>query len=555
MSDLLVWLSSLAASLLLLSLVTALAAPRRRGAALARLVFAVILLPAVGVTALAAGLWFAGFRPNLLMPTASWTLLFAIGGVWLLRRGLARPDAGSPAADAWPRGRLALATLAASTALGLVFEHLDATSQRRLADVAAGHRANIASQDAGPVPDHENAALALGEAFEELDSLSGLPEWFRQCGAPCTPDAATPEELERLARVSQPALRLLRRAAALPRYRHGGPDYVHPFRTRFPSLLACRRSANLLAFDAVQRSRQGDTATAAADIVATWRLAGHLASSGHALIEYLIAAAIHGIGTDALEDALAAGSWRAEELAALAAAQPPSFRGAFLRGLRTEESTFVLLVLNLEDAVTSAGVRLDDQWRLIGKLPVLSSLYRIYFVPQDLRFYGEWIARSQDLLDRDAGTGKDWEALEKAAASSPKGPLVSIALPSLLRARRSAVEADARARLARLAVATTAYQVTNGKLPGTLDDLAPEFIPALPVDPFDRKPLKMAAADGGLVLYSVGWDGIDGGGVERGRGVGDADLTFCLGPAYAARGRGTSAAGKAPSRQTAPSRK
>lgn len=246
------------------------------------------------MTALAAFFWFTNLRPNFLVPSALWTLLFAIAGIRLLRRGLARPDGARPAAEAWPRRRLAVATLAASAAFLLAFEQASGESHRRLAVLAAGHRATLASLDAGPVSDHDNAALAYQEALEQLDSISGFPNWFGQCGAPCRPDAATAEEVERLERAVQPTLRLLRRAAALPRYRYGEIDYVDPLCTPLPSLLGFRRFANLLALDAVQRSRQGDTAAAAADIVASWRMAGHLASGGRTLIEHLIAVAIQG---------------------------------------------------------------------------------------------------------------------------------------------------------------------------------------------------------------------------------------------------------------------
>jgi hypothetical protein len=549
MSGLLVWASSLAASLLLLALAAALLGPRPRGAGLARLVYALVLLPAAGLTGLAVIAWFARLLPNVLPAVASWALAFGVGGALLLRRGLARGDEGRRAAAAWPRGRLVAAALAAAFAFGLAFEHADTESRLWLADVAARHRANVASLEPGPVPEDENAALAYEEAFEQLDALSGLPAWFGQCGAPCPGTSARPEDAEHLSRVAQPTLRLLRRAAALPRYRFGGIDHVDPWRTPIPNLLDHRRSANLLAWDAVRRSRQGDGAGAAADLVAAWRMAGHLAEGGHTLIECLMAVAIQGIGADALEDALAAGSWRAEEIAALAGTRPPSFRSAFLRGLRMEESTFALSIAGMA-GVGAGPIPFPEEPWLVRRLPAASALYRIAFVPEDLLSYGEWVGEARALLERGKGTRREWEALEASVVSARKGSLASIVLPSLLRARHSATEAEARARLARLALAATAYQLRNGKYPATLDELVPAFVDAVPVDPFGGRPLRMTAADGGLVLYSVGGDGTDDGGAEERRGMGGlkGDVTFCLGAAYGARGRGPAAAPAAPRR-------
>jgi hypothetical protein len=256
----------------------------------------------------------------------------------------------------------------------------------------------------------------------------------------------------------------------------------------------------------------------------------------------LIAVAVQGIGTDALEDTLAAGSgWGAEELAALAATRPLWFRQAFIRSLRMEESYFVLFA-NLENPATLMGAALGDE--SLGQIAgpsVMSSLYRIYFLPEDIRSRSEWMSRARDLLQRGQVTRRYWEALQESLAASRKGPLASIALPSFMRSAQSVIGADARARLAQLAVAVTAYELKNRRYPASLDDLVPGFITGVPVDPFDQKPLRMTATDDELVLYSIGYDGIDDDGMEKHResDYNDGDLTFCLGPAYAARGRGT----------------
>lgn len=274
-------------------------------------------------------------------------------------------------------------------------------------------------------------------------------------------------------------------------------------------------------------------------------MAGHQAS-GHTEIEYLMAVALQDIGTDGLEDALAAGSgWRAEDLTALSAAPPVSFRHAWIRAFRTAESTHVVILSGFEiDPMPWAGeAYFGPRLGLLQVLPAFSSWYRLYILPEELRSNSEWMGKARELLERNTTTRKDWLALDKSFVAARKGLMASIAFPSMLRAGMLTVGADARTRLARLAVAVTAYQLKNKKYPATLDDLVPEFLPAIPIDPFDHKPLKMTTADGGLVLYSVGGDGVDGGGVEKHRGQGfvEGDITFCLGPAYTAR-RGPSAA-------------
>jgi hypothetical protein len=63
------------------------------------------------------------------------------------------------------------------------------------------------------------------------------------------------------------------------------------------------------------------------------------------------------------------------------------------------------------------------------------------------------------------------------------------------------------------ATALKRFQIKYGKWPQTLDELAPEFLPAMPMDLYDGKPLKYHSnTDGTFLLYSVGDDGRDDGG-------------------------------------------
>jgi hypothetical protein len=91
------------------------------------------------------------------------------------------------------------------------------------------------------------------------------------------------------------------------------------------------------------------------------------------------------------------------------------------------------------------------------------------------------------------------------------------------------------ARLADLGVAMTSHKLNHGSYPATLDALKAGPFLRLTFDPFDGQPLRMVAADGGLVLYSVGPDGKDDGGKEDDASTKLGDITFCLGAAYKAR--------------------
>jgi hypothetical protein len=71
---------------------------------------------------------------------------------------------------------------------------------------------------------------------------------------------------------------------------------------------------------------------------------------------------------------------------------------------------------------------------------------------------------------------------------------------------------QARLRCLIVALAAERYRRAHGRWPEALDRLAPELLPAAPLDPFDGAPLRLARLDDGLVVYSVGFDGKDDGG-------------------------------------------
>ena len=63
------------------------------------------------------------------------------------------------------------------------------------------------------------------------------------------------------------------------------------------------------------------------------------------------------------------------------------------------------------------------------------------------------------------------------------------------------------------AIALKRYQLKHGNYPADLNSLAPDFLPAVPIDPVDGQPLRYRPnANGTFLLYSVGENGVDDGG-------------------------------------------
>ena len=87
-------------------------------------------------------------------------------------------------------------------------------------------------------------------------------------------------------------------------------------------------------------------------------------------------------------------------------------------------------------------------------------------------------------------------------------------------------------RCAQTAMAIERWRLAHGgALPAWLGDLVPQYLPAVPEDPLDGKPLKYHTHKTGYVVYSIGEDGLDQGGAQHVDGSGKThsnDYTFTV---------------------------
>jgi hypothetical protein len=98
---------------------------------------------------------------------------------------------------------------------------------------------------------------------------------------------------------------------------------------------------------------------------------------------------------------------------------------------------------------------------------------------------------------------------------SPFNLLERMFMPALGNAARHFAFGQASVALARTAIALERYRLVHGKFPDSLAPLAPQFIAKVPSDVIGGQPLKYRRnPDGRFVLYSVGWNGTDEGGVQ-----------------------------------------
>lgn len=65
------------------------------------------------------------------------------------------------------------------------------------------------------------------------------------------------------------------------------------------------------------------------------------------------------------------------------------------------------------------------------------------------------------------------------------------------------------------ALAFERYRIKTGQPPATLEELVPEFLESMPIDPFDGQPLRYRRSEKGYVVYSISENLQDEGGVRN----------------------------------------
>lgn len=96
----------------------------------------------------------------------------------------------------------------------------------------------------------------------------------------------------------------------------------------------------------------------------------------------------------------------------------------------------------------------------------------------------------------------------------PKHTIAMLLLPALTRVPEKFARGQVYTDEDLVACALERYRLANGKFPETLAALEPQFLKAIPRDVFSGEPLKYRPTDDGqFVLYSIGWNEKDDGGI------------------------------------------
>ena len=360
-----------------------------------------------------------------------------------------------------------------------------------------------------------------GEAYEEAYGelpIVGLGEGpIPPPGEPWADQTAAEEFLEKYAE----SMRLMHEAAR----RGGAARYPIDFNegimagvdARLEDIQRVRAGARMLALEARVRVRQGKVHAAAESIRTMLRLAESLGQEPM-LVSQLVRMACGGIARKLLAELLADVDFPQEDLARLQADFAAlNYDEGMVRAMIGER---VLGIQAFQDP-EKAGVDEMVKFRLGPRnadlllyLDLMNQAVAAAKLADPMRLQAA--EQSNDRLKRIFDDG--------GIVTRTRYTFTALSTPAMAAAAHAEARSTAFSRCVVVRIALERYRRKHGELPERLDQLVPEFLGAVPRDPFDGKPLRYIIRDGKPVLYSVGRDGADNGG--QGDAGGDPDLLF-----------------------------
>ena len=389
------------------------------------------------------------------------------------------------------------------------------------------------------VPDAENAAPPLLEAISGWRSVtdtnlptSNLGPGYPRRGVPWPAPVLAAARAE----LASNAVPLAGLHAALSRPRSRYPvDLRSAANTLATHFSPVKQAARMLTLEARFAAETGDAVRATSALLASLKAARTLGDEP-LLISYLVRIADNAIAVDGAEGVLSRIPLTGPQLeqlqqAFVLAESPDHFGRAFLgeRGLALEQFTMpASRLLPLLAAPGGALANTSSGWQGFATV----SLHQLYDLSglkaRDCAYYLDRMdelietgARPRtEMLERQERFGRELGRMQAQRSSFILLPMSRMGLPAFEMASGKELRSVATLRCAQTAMAVERWRLAHrDALPPTLDVLVPQFLAAVPIDLMDGKPLKFRALAKGYVVYSVGEDGLDDGGLppnERG---------------------------------------
>jgi hypothetical protein len=367
------------------------------------------------------------------------------------------------------------------------------------------------------VPDEKNSALVV-LAVARLLPRSWPTQAFSDALPRLDPEfQLTPEQFDFLGRELDAiggAVEKARKLADLPKGRYPIQYPRNPMGVLLNDQQEVRRVTSLLRYDALRCAQAQDLKQATLSCQAALNSARSLGDEP-LFISMLIRVACVIIACDTVERVLAQGESAASDLERLQHLLEEEDREPILFIATRGERAFVHATFEvLEsgevplDHLTSPGAKTGSWLETLfgrGRQTNLRSEHPLCLRMMTRRIEESKLPAHEQIRAEHAFDAEVEVLPEKAVATRQL-------IPAVTKMGGSARRHHASVRCLLVLLAVERYRLEEGRWPRALAELMPKYLSAVPLDPFDGKPLRYKRLGDGIEVYSIGPDEADNGG-------------------------------------------
>jgi hypothetical protein len=402
-------------------------------------------------------------------------------------------------------------------------------------DLEQTRPAQIILRSATPLSAHDlerlfptNASATLGPAANKLRLEPSGADSYRVLVAP-SPGVIAAEYLA-ATDPFEADCEALRQALKRPYCRIEG-DYEHLFAMPIPNFVLVRNLAQTLAQRAQCHLLLGQPEAAWRDVALVREMCRLLGPKPEdkpvTLVSAMIEVAVTGLYVQIVKDGLRLHAWREPQLTSIQAQLAQVQLLPRLSAAMDSEMVAVCAIFERSSPEEIANLFSFGE----PKAGVIARLRNPTYVFHTLAPRG-WVLqnmatialRNQEALEtldltnnRISAHSVDAFALREGTRtrrSTPYNWMAAASVPNFAKALQTLARNQTRANQALIACALERARLATGRYPGSLDELVPQYLEQPPRELFTGKPfIYRATPEGSYVLYSVGWNETDEGGV------------------------------------------
>lgn len=354
------------------------------------------------------------------------------------------------------------------------------------------------------ISDSQNAAI-IYERAEKALKLKNKQQYISE--------GLNQKEKNTILSQNTAAIALIRQATEKPDCRFN-VDWNHPFTLLIPEAVYMRQLANLLSWQASKEAGSGNTNSAFQDVKRIYIMAGHL-SKDPFTISALVTSSIETTANDTLAKVLLHSSISESQARAFDASVPViNWQKAWHRSLLTERTYSLEVFRSPSQVISIVGSNRSSfpklSWWLWRTLPPLRKLDETY----SLRIWQQVLEDASKSRPSFSMTSND--NIAKEIMLTPWYAMATkISMPIGVLSQDRSNRSEVQRRQREIALALAIYLTKYHQYPTTLAPAEKLWKSTFPLDPYSNKPFRYKNDGKTFLLYSVGMNGKNDGGVNE----------------------------------------